>query len=226
MAVYPGVHGDLYQEQNENLLESQPLQQNQEKDWKREFEKQKIQEKSSTGARATRKKVIGEGIEAGGAGVSAAGTATKITGRGIAGGGKTTVRAGAALSETGVGAVVGIPLAVAGAGAYIGGRLIQGSGSVVQRGGRTMQRAGEDMKQSAAKDAQKDIVALAKKLFIQKLKWWILSAVGAFIISILPYILIGLLVLFIIMVIIGFIGEVCTVAPGTETICDTIKSFL
>ena len=226
MAVYPGVHGDLYQEQNENLLESQPLQQNQEKDWKRKFEKQKFQEKNASLQHVAQKQAAGTALQAGGEGIQATGAATKAVGRGISTGGKALMRGGSALSETGAGAIVGIPLAIAGAGALIGGKLIQGSGSVVQKGGQTMQKTGEDIKKSAANGAQEDLIALAKKLLIQKLKWWILTAVGGFIISILPYILIILLVLFIIMIFIGFIGEVCTAMPGINKICDVVKSII
>ena len=226
MAVYPGVHGDLYQEQNENLLESQPLQQNQEKGWKREFEKQKFQEKNASISRVAQKQATGAVLWAGGEGVQATGAATQTAGRGISAGGRALMRGGAALSETGAGAIVGIPLAIAGAGALIGGKLIQGSGSVVQKGGQTMQKTGEGIKKSAAKGVQEDFVALAKKLLIQKLKWWILTAVGGFIVSILPYILIILLVLFIIMIFIGFIGEVCTAMPGINKICDVVKSII
>ncbi len=207
MALYPGVHGDLYKEQNENLLESPPLQQKQENNWKRELAWHKFQEKNASASQIAKKQAAGEVLQAGGVGVRAKGAATQATGRGISTGVNAPMRGGAALSETGAGAIVGIPLAIAGAGALIGGKLIQGSGSVVQKGGETMQKEAAWLKKSATQEAQQDLVALAKKLLIQKLKWWILSVVGGFIISILPYILIGLLVLFIIIAVIGFIGE-------------------
>lgn len=69
------------------------------------------------------------------------------------------------------------------------------------RGSRARKKMEEINKQSLTKDAKNVATQKAKSLIKKRIKWWIITAVGGFIVANLPIILI----VFIILVIVGFV---------------------
>lgn len=220
MGVYPGIHGDLYQEQNENLLESPPLevktQPQREQDWKRELHREKIK-----GAR--NKFITGAAEKKTGQAMEKTGKAARQTGRQMRQGGVNMVRTGVGISTTGVGALAGVPLAIAGAGVTAGGALTEGGGLAAQKKGQMMAVAGEKKMLDAKNEiAQAVLLGGLKK----KIQWSIILWVAGAIASASPIILI----LLVIIILGGYLADQCRLGDGildyaVSIACNTYKFF-
>ena len=129
------------------------------------------QEKNSKGGRnplsggGAALKNSGKGLKSAGAtteqtgkGVKAAGKGMQAGGKAAQAGGKGMMNAGKALSSTGLGAIVGVPMMLAGGvtyaagkGAEIAGKATQKVGSAMQKGGKAMKKTGEKIEKAGEK---------------------------------------------------------------------------
>lgn len=96
-------------------------------------------------------KAAGATMEQSGKNVQAAGKGMKTGGKTAQAGGKGLMNVGKGLSSTGLGAIVGVPMMIAGAAAYGAGKGAEVAGKATQKAGKAMQKGGKAMKKVGEK---------------------------------------------------------------------------
>lgn len=109
--------------------------------------------KASNPATSTGKglKTAGATAEQTGKGLKTAGKGVEKGGKAAQAGGKGLMTAGKAMSGTFVGAIVGVPMMIAGAATYAAGKGAEVAGKTAQVAGKAMQKGGKMMKKAGAK---------------------------------------------------------------------------